>query len=83
MHSMLVSQNASELRGVPLAETATIGGKDYHFYLRFQRSYQPYSVKLIDVSRTNYIGTSTPRDYRSVIEITEPGSSKPEDFHCG
>lgn len=80
LHSMLVSQNASELRGVPLAEAATIGGKDYHFYLRFQRSYQPYSVKLIDVSRTNYIGTSTPRDYRSVIEITEPGSSKPERF---
>lgn len=80
LHSMLVSQNASELRGVPLAEAATIGGKDYHFYLRFQRSYQPYSVKLIDVSRTNYIGTSTPRDYRSVIEITEPGGSEPERF---
>ncbi len=80
LHSMLVSQNASELRGVPLAEAATIGGKDYHFYLRFQRSYQPYSVKLIDVSRTNYIGTSTPRDYRSVIEITEPGSSESERF---
>ncbi|MEJ7591241.1 MAG: cytochrome c biogenesis protein CcsA [Planctomycetaceae bacterium] len=80
LQSMLVSQNASELRGVPLAETATVDGKDYQFYLRFQRSYQPYSVKLIDVSRTNYIGTSTPRDYRSVIEITEPGSEEVEKF---
>ncbi|RLT05023.1 MAG: hypothetical protein DWI22_14985 [Planctomycetota bacterium] len=80
LQSMLVSQNASELRGVPLAEIATVDGKDYQFYLRFQRSYQPYSVKLLDVSRTNYIGTSTPRDYRSVIEITEPGSQDVEKF---
>ena len=80
IQSLLVSQNASELRGVPLAETATVDGKEYQFYLRFQRSYQPYSVKLIDVSRTNYIGTSTPRDYRSVIEISEPGSDETEEF---
>ena len=80
IQSLLVSQNASELRGVPLAETATVDGKEYQFYLRFQRSYQPYSVKLIDVSRTNYIGTSTPRDYRSVIQITEPGSDETEEF---
>jgi len=80
IQSMLVSQNASELRGVPLAEAVQVDGKDYHFYLRFQRSYQPYSVKLIDVSRTNYIGTSTPRDYRSVIEITEAGRDTPERF---
>ncbi len=80
LQSLLVSQNASELRGVPLAETATVDGKDYQFYLRFQRSYQPYSVKLIDVSRTNYIGTSTPRDYRSVIRISEPGSDETEEF---
>ncbi|MCA9009135.1 MAG: cytochrome c biogenesis protein CcsA [Planctomycetaceae bacterium] len=80
IQSLLVSQNASELRGVPFAETATVDGKEYQFYLRFQRSYQPYSVKLIDVSRTNYIGTSTPRDYRSVIQISEPGSDETEEF---
>ncbi len=80
IQSLLVSQNASELRGVPLAEAATVDGNDYQFYLRFQRSYQPYSVKLIDVSRTNYIGTTTPRDYRSVIQISEPGSDETEEF---
>jgi hypothetical protein len=80
IQSLLVSQNASELRGMPFAETATVNGTQYQFYLRFQRSYQPYSVKLIDVSRTNYIGTSTPRDYRSVIQISEPGSDETEEF---
>lgn|GEM_PF-160832 len=78
--SILVSQNVSELRGPAIAEKVTVDGRDYQFYLRFQRSYQPYTVKLIDVSRTNYIGTSTPRDYRSEIEITEADSSTSEKF---
>ncbi|HRA90284.1 MAG TPA: cytochrome c biogenesis protein ResB, partial [Planctomycetaceae bacterium] len=78
--SILVSQNVSELRGPAIAEKVTVDGRDYQFYLRFQRSYQPYTVKLIDVSRTNYIGTSTPRDYRSEIEITEADSGTSEKF---
>lgn len=39
--------------------------------LRFKRYYKPYSVYLSDVSKKDYIGTSTPRDYRSVVTITE------------
>jgi hypothetical protein len=70
LKSMLVSQNVSELNST-LAEKATIGEKDYYFYLRFQRNYKPYSVKLLDVSRTTYVGSSTPRDFRSSIEITQ------------
>ena len=69
--TILVSQNVSELRRVPLSEKVSYNGNDYHFYLRFQRNYRDYEVKLIDVSRTNYVGSSTPRDYRSEIEITD------------
>ncbi len=74
--SLLVSQNVSELQGPGLAEKVQIGDKDYYFYLRFQRNYKPYEVKLIDVSRKNYVGTATPRDYRSEIEITEDGTTE-------
>lgn len=80
LQSMLVAQNVSELRGAPLAEKATIDGKDYFFYLRFQRNYRPYEVKLVDVSRTNYVGTATPRDYRSEIEITNPNDGSIDKF---
>jgi ABC-type transport system involved in cytochrome c biogenesis permease subunit len=80
LQSMLVAQNVSELRGLPLAEKATVDGKDYHFYLRFQRNYRDYEVKLIDVSRTNYVGTATPRDYRSEIEITDPADGTTDKF---
>lgn len=80
LQSMLVAQNVSELRGAPLAEKATVDGKDYFFYLRFQRNYRPYEVKLVDVSRTNYVGTATPRDYRSEIEITNPKDGSTDKF---
>lgn len=75
LKSMLVSQNVSELNST-LAEKATIAGKDYFFYLRFQRNYKPYSVKLLDVSRTTYVGSSTPRDFRSSIEITQDNQTE-------
>ncbi|MBL8809651.1 MAG: cytochrome c biogenesis protein CcsA [Planctomycetaceae bacterium] len=74
--SLLVSQNVSEMQAPGLAEKVSVADKDYYFYLRFQRNYKPYEVKLIDVSRKNYVGTATPRDYRSEIEITEDGSTE-------
>ena len=80
LQSLLVAQNVSELRGAPLAEKATVDGKDYYFYLRFQRNYRDYEVKLLDVSRTNYVGTATPRDYRSEIEITDPEDGSKDKF---
>jgi len=80
LHSMLVAQNVSELRGAPLAEKATVDGTDYYFYLRFQRNYRDYEVKLVDVSRTNYVGSATPRDYRSEIEITNPQDGSTDKF---
>ena len=68
--SLLMSQSVSELTS-SLAEKAEVNGTEYFFYLRFKRNYKPYSVKLLDVSRTNYVGSPTPRDFRSTIEITE------------
>jgi ABC-type transport system involved in cytochrome c biogenesis permease subunit len=46
-------------------------GQTWDLALRFERHYKPYSVYLSDVSKKDYIGTSTPRDYRSVVTITE------------
>jgi ABC-type transport system involved in cytochrome c biogenesis permease subunit len=80
LKTLLVSQNVSELRGVPLAETVAVDGKDFEFYLRWKRTYQDFDVKLKDVSRTTYVGSSTPRDYRSVIEITEHDGGISKEF---
>ncbi|MCA9037048.1 MAG: cytochrome c biogenesis protein CcsA, partial [Planctomycetaceae bacterium] len=78
--TILVAQNVSELRSVPIAEQVSFDGKDYRFYLRFQRNYRPYEVELLDVSRTDYVGSSTPRDYRSTIAILNPETGAKEEF---
>ncbi len=80
IRSLLVAQDVSELRAVPIAEQAKIGNTDYQFYLRFQRNYRDYEVELLDVSRVNYVGSSTPRDYRSKILIKDPKTKTAEEF---
>lgn len=80
LETLLCSQNVSEMRTVPIAEQVKVDNKDYQFYLRFQRNYKDYEVELLDVSRTNYVGSSTPRDFRSKIVITDQKSGAAEEF---
>jgi ABC-type transport system involved in cytochrome c biogenesis permease subunit len=55
-----------------------VGDETWDVYLRFKRYYKSYTVELQDVSKTDYVGTSTPRDYRSVVQITDPETG--DDF---
>lgn len=80
LETLLCSQNVSEMRTVPIAEQVEVDDTDYQFYLRFQRNYKDYEVELLDVSRTNYVGSATPRDYRSKIVITDRESGAAEEF---
>ena len=80
LETLLCAQDVSEMRAVPIAEKVTVDGRDYLFFLRFQRNYRDYEVELLDVSRTNYIGTSTPRDYRSQIIIRDSKTGEAEEF---
>lgn len=61
-------------RGGDRNERVTVDGKEYELALRFRREYKPYQVTLKDVSRINYGGTETPRDYSSTILITDKDS---------
>lgn len=80
LETLLCAQDVSEMRSVPIAEQATVNGADYQFYLRFQRNYKDYEVELLDVSRTNYVGTATPRDYRSQIIIRDSETGRADEF---
>ncbi len=53
------------------SERVAVGDQSYEVALRFKRSYKPYRVKLIDVSKDDYLGTSTPRSYRSDIRLAD------------
>jgi len=52
-------------------ETVPVHGKDYRVELRFKRTYKPYALRLLDVRKDDYIGTSTPRNYSSDLRLTD------------
>ncbi len=52
-------------------EEVALGDKKYDLYLRFKRTYKPYSIKLLDVRKEDYVGTSTPKDYRSIVRLED------------
>ena len=80
IHTILCAQEVSEMRAKPIAEVTSVDNTDFQFYLRFKRSYKDYRVELLDTERTNYIGTSTPRDYRSKILIHDADSKESAEF---
>ncbi len=58
-----------ELSAADIPEKVNVAGKDYDLYLRFKRYYKDYAVTLNDVKKEDYIGTSTPRNYESMVHI--------------
>ena len=63
----LISQHISERR----SDSIQVDGKEYRLGLRFKTQYKPYSLKLNDAERTNYIGTQTPKSYSSEVTLTD------------
>ncbi len=54
----------------------TVDGKEWEIAMRFRRYYKPYSVRLSDVSKKDYIGTNTPMDYRSIVDVIDAESGE-------
>ncbi|MFK7778528.1 MAG: cytochrome c biogenesis protein CcsA [Gimesia sp.] len=55
-----------------IGERVTVDSKPYELYLRFKRTYKPYTVKLIDVRKDDYAGTRTVMNYSSDIQLVDP-----------
>jgi len=63
----------SQLLAPPqFTETVSAGGAAYDLALRFKHSYKPYTMQLIDVRKDDYIGTSTPKNYSSDVQLIDP-----------
>ncbi len=60
-------------------ESIRVGDKTYHVSLRFQRSYKPYSIRLLDIVKDDYQGTDTPRDYSSYVHLVDPSNNFDDD----
>ena len=46
-------------------------GTEYDLYLRFKRTYKPYQMTLVDVRKDDYLGTNTPRNYSSEVQVED------------
>ncbi|MCA9198503.1 MAG: hypothetical protein KDA87_13240, partial [Planctomycetales bacterium] len=51
------------------AQRFDVAGQAYDIQLRFKRLYKPYEIKLIDVAKKDYLGTTMARAYESTISI--------------
>ncbi|HLW66214.1 MAG TPA: cytochrome c biogenesis protein ResB [Gemmataceae bacterium] len=56
----------------PESQAVTAGGKPYRMYLWNQRTYKPYTIHLQKFTHDKYVGTETPKDYRSHIRLVDP-----------
>ena len=60
-------------------ERIKVGDSTYNVALRFKRTYKPYSMRLLDISKTDYQGTSTPRDYSSYVHLVDESNNFDDD----
>ncbi len=59
------------LSSADLPSRVEINGQPCDLYLRFKRSYKPWSLTLLDVRKDDYPGTNTPRNYSSDVQLVD------------
>jgi hypothetical protein len=57
----------------------TAGGRSYELELRHRREYLPYAVTLKDFSHDVYAGTNIPKNFSSLVRITNPSRGEARD----
>ncbi len=62
-----------------VAQTLQYAGRTWRLGLRFQRSYQPFSLTLKKVSHDTYIGTDIPKNYSSQVTLATADGSENRD----
>lgn len=50
----------------------TVDDKTYSMYLRFKRTYKPYTLHLIDFKHDVYVGTTKAKNFSSLVRIEDP-----------
>jgi hypothetical protein len=62
-----------------LPQTVAVGDKTYEVMLRSKRSYRPFSVHLIEFKHDRFRGTNTPKNFSSLVRLTDPRPDQRED----
>jgi hypothetical protein len=61
------------------AQQLTFAGKPYEVRLGFRESYRPYTLFLKKFTHEKYEGTERPKDYSSLVRLTDPGTGEDRD----
>jgi ResB-like family len=70
-------QMAEKITGqLTTPQTIEAGGKKFTFALRPERVYFPFSLELLKATHTVYAGTDIPKDFRSRVQLRNPGTGE-------
>jgi hypothetical protein len=58
--------------GITEMQSVRVGEKEYQVALRFERTYKPYTISLIDFRHDKFVGTNVPRNFSSQVRIQDP-----------
>jgi hypothetical protein len=53
-------------------DKVVVDGKAYTVGMRLRRTYKPYTIQLLDFKHDKFIGTDTPRNFSSLVRLTDP-----------
>ncbi|HZL90848.1 MAG TPA: cytochrome c biogenesis protein ResB, partial [Pirellulaceae bacterium] len=62
-------------------QSVEAGGKKYDVLIRYERQYKPYTVKLEDVRKDDYLGSDTPKNYSSDVQLIDPETGMSSKIH--
>lgn len=57
---------------IPGEEGFEVNGKTWKMALRLRRFYHPFSIRLLDFTHENYLGTQIPKNFSSRIRLLNP-----------
>lgn len=57
-----------------------LDGKRYDLFLRFKRTYKPYSVHLLEARHDVYLGTTIPKNFSSRVRLVDPTRNVDREF---
>lgn len=52
-------------------QSVRVDGKAYELDLRFERTYKPYALTLLEFRHDKYIGTETPKNFSSLVRLVD------------
>lgn len=58
--------------GLTETQSVRVGDKEYQVALRFERTYKPYTISLIDFRHDKFVGTNVPRNFSSQVRVQDP-----------